>query len=224
MRIRKQLLTLVVLLGCSTFVIAQQDNRWANASPVSTPASDYTPETWKPFASQEGKFKVRFPGAPKETTETVDAPVGGVRFHKVAYDSFITYSVVYFDCPVDLEESSLAKDLLDTVRDGGLSQVEGEDPRVVRESELSVDGHPGRFLHVVLKGDGVIRMKTVVFGNRMFVVTVGTPKGQANVPGTENDYESIAMSFLDSFQIIESRNPNNIARYALVAKNNAVRR
>jgi len=217
MRMQKHFLMALVLFSCTTFAVAQQNKSFTSVAA----ASDYAPETWKPYSSTEGRFKVLFPGEPKETSETVDAVVGGVRFHKVAYDSFISYSVVYFDGPTDLENSSHVEDILDTVRDSGLAQVESEDPQVVKESELLVDGHPGRLLHVVLKGDGVIRMKSVVFGSRMFVVTVGTPKGQPNVPGTENGYEAIAMSFLNSFGLIETKNPNSLAHYALVAKANA---
>ena len=86
----------------------------------------------------------------------------------------ITYWLAYTDYPMVFDKADVIKATLDKSRDGSLARVAKEDPRILTESDISVDGYPGRFLRVELKGDAIIRFKIVLTGNRLYVLGVGT--------------------------------------------------
>jgi hypothetical protein len=106
------------------------------------------------------------------------------------------------DYPVDLEGAALVNKALDSAREGSLSRIAKEDPHIVKESKISIDGHPGRFLQIELKGDAVARMRYFVAGNRVYAVGLGSPKQNPKIVNATNDYETIATRFMDSFKII----------------------
>jgi len=95
-----------------------------------------------------------------------------------------------------------AKKGLDSAREGSLSRVAKEDPRIIKEADISVVGYPGRFLQIELKGDAMVRMRYFVVENRVYVVGAGTPKKKPQVIDAKNDYEALATSFMDSFKLI----------------------
>ena len=128
--------------------------------------------------------------------------MGKLPFHMFVCPSTITYNVNYVDYPIDLENADLVKKALDSAREGSLKRIAKEDPRVIKESDISLDGHAGRFLQVELKGDAMVRMRYAVAGNRVYVVGVGSPKTKPEVVDATNDYETIATRFMDSFKII----------------------
>ena len=68
----------------------------------------------------------------------------------------------------------MIKAALDRARDGSLARVLKEEPRILTDSDIAVDGYPGRFLRIELKGDAIIRYKIVLTGNRLYVLGVGT--------------------------------------------------
>jgi hypothetical protein len=117
------------------------------------------------------------------------------------HTSDITYWLVYTDYPISFDKADLIKAMLDKARDGSLAHVAKEDPRILTESDISVDGYPGRFLRVELKGDLIVRYKIVLAGNRQYVLAVGTPKGDPKNKDSQKNYDKFATSFFDSFKI-----------------------
>jgi len=92
---------------------------------------------------------------------------------------------------------------MDSAREGSLSRIpKKEEPQIVKDIDISVDGHAGRFLQIELKSDGMVRMRYTVVGNRAYAVGVGSPKTRPTVVDATNDYEAIATRFMDSFKII----------------------
>jgi len=187
MKTQKHLLALT-LFACATVSIAQEPS-------VSTT---------KEYSSSEGRFKVLFPSCTvNEIHGTPDTKVGKIAFHMIVCVSpTITYSVVYTDYPIDLDTPDLVKNALDSARAGSLSRVAKEDPHIIKEFDISIDGHPGRFLQIELKGDAMIRMRCLVAANRVYVFGVGTPKKKPEVVDATNDYEAITTRFMDTFKII----------------------
>ena len=150
------------------------------------------------YVSAAGRFKIRFPDVPKEFEGTTDTKYGQIASHFVMLNSDITHVVNFTDYPMNLEQPELVKGVLDGARDGGLARVAKEEPRILSEADVSVQGHPGRFVCVELKGDAIIRIKIVVVGNRVYVLSVGTPKR----PDAQAEYEKRATTFFDSFTLM----------------------
>jgi len=156
----------------------------------------------KEYVSPDRRFQIRFPDVPKEFDFQADTKTGPIVAHNVMHTSNITYSLVYTDYPMSFDKPEVIKAMLDKARDGGLARVAKEDPHILTESDISVYGYPGRFLRVELKGDAIIRYQIVLAGNRQYVLTVGTPKGDPKDIEAQKHYDKCAGSFFDSFKII----------------------
>lgn len=189
------LLMLIMAVGCSTVAFALQD------PPPPPPAVDYFPKRWKEFSSQEGGFKVLLPGVPIVFDTTHQTPSGDVVIHWVRYKGVIGQDVTYIDYAVNVEDPLAVKKFLDDVRDGGLTNIAKGNARIIKEVEISVEGHPGRFIRIEMADGTVIRAKYVAVKNRLYSVSATCRKGRPNMMGSENDYEEMAMAFLDSFQL-----------------------
>jgi hypothetical protein len=176
--------------------IAQQQSP---STAVPTPA----PTISKEYVSADGRFKILFPAAPNEIHETVETSMGKLPFHMLIcpFTPTVSYHVVYMDYPINLESADLVKKALDSAREGSLKRIAKEDPQVTKESDISIDGHAGRYLEIELKGDAKTRMRYFVVENRVYVIGLGSPKEKPKVLDATNDYEAIATRFMDSFKI-----------------------
>lgn len=151
------------------------------------------------YVSPAGRFKILFPpGVPQEFEGTHDTKLGQIVLHFVMLNTDVTHSVNYTDQPMNIEDPQIVKQMLDSARDGGLARVAKEEPRVLSETDVLVEGHPARLLRVELKGDAILRHKIVLVGNRLYVLSVGTPKR----PAAQAEYEKRATSFFDSFKLM----------------------
>ena len=197
MNTTKCLLTSLTFFACAIAIVAEQQA-------PSTSAVSLIPAASKEYVSAEGRFKVLFPESPNEIHEMVDSSMGRLPFHMfICPTSTISYHVMYMDYPINIESAGLVKKALDSAREGSLTRIpKKEEPQIVKEFDISVDGHAGRFLQTELKSDAMIRMRYTVVGNRLYVVGVGTPKTKPTVVDATNDYETIATRFMDSFKII----------------------
>jgi hypothetical protein len=189
---------LAVLILLSSHVVAAGQQEKAGSVPPPQ-ANDYFPERWKEFTSREGKFKILFPGTPVEWTKS-DSPS-----YTVSYTSFIKYTASFIELPGDVGSLGDAKGVLDKARESvmAISVAAQENPQVVKEVEASFQGYPGRILQIDSGNNKVIRYKFILVKNRLYYAEVITPKGRPDTPGAENDYEKIAMTFLDSFSLIQ---------------------
>ena len=196
MKTQKYVLISLTFFACAIVAIAQQ-------APITSPASS-APTIPKDYVSTDGRFKVRFPAPPNEIHETYETSMGKLPFHMLIcpFTTTVSYHVFYMDYPIDLEAAGLVKKALDNAREGSLSRIAKEDPRIVKESDISIDGHAGRFLQIELKGDGVLRMRYFVARNRLYAVGLGSPKQKPEILDATNDYDMIATRFMDSFKII----------------------
>jgi len=192
MKVRNILILLTLLAGIVP-VIAQDKNpgpKNAETVIVDGPGG-------MEYISAPGRFKIRFPAVPKEFEGTADTQLGRIPLHFVVLAAGVTHAVNYTDYPMNIEQPGRAKGVLDDARDGGLARVADEEPRLISETDVSVEGHPGRFLRVELKGDAVLRHKIVLVGNRVYVLSVGTPKR----PDAQPEYDKLAAVFFDSFKL-----------------------
>ena len=191
MKTRGLILLVLALLGCGVSGIAQ--NRTVAPQDVVLA---------KEYVSPDGRFKINFPSVPKEFDLQADSQTGPIVSHNVMHTSNITYWLGYSDYPINFDKANVIKAMLDKARDGSLARVAKEDPRILTQVDISVQGYPGRFLRVELKGDAVISYKIVLAGNRQYVLGVGTPKGDPKNVAEQELYEKAANSFFDSFKMI----------------------
>ena len=141
------------------------------------------------------------PGTPHALDKTLQTQGANLVMHTLSYRGVIAYFVMYADYPVSVEGGTLVKKFFDDMRDSAMSTVVQASPRVVKEADFSLAGHPGRFFQIELSDDRVLRIKYIAVKNRVYNLIATSRKAQPNVMGSANDYEEIAMAFLDSFQL-----------------------
>ena len=171
--------------------------------PPPPPAADFVSEQWKEFVSTEGGFKVKMPGVPSEVSQPIEGKPGAAVGH---FHSLITktaeYVVGYTIFARDLETFQPSKVTLDGIRDRTLAKENG---KLLSEQDITAAGHPGRSL-VIEVSDGIFRDRYFLVGNRLYTLTVFTPKinapSDADSEGIRTAQESGANRFLDSFNLL----------------------
>lgn len=183
-----------LLLAAATSANAQSD-----PPPPPPPSPDYSPRSWKEYVYEQDNIKFRFPAEPKVTTTRTDRPSGTVTNRSYRRDSFLVLELLVGEFPAGVDfEKGPVRELLNQMRDVGLKGVREANPKIIKESDVEVDGHPAKFLHVET-GDGkTIRAKYFVVKNRMYFCYVEVRKGERHGHNFENDFEAVAMGFLDS--------------------------
>lgn len=145
-----------------------------------------------PFQSKDGKFAVKFPGKPRETTQKPASPIGDLKVYTATFatNEGHVFLTSYTDFPAGATKPENRGSLYDGVRDG----LQGKDGKVVMEKEIEVGDAklPGREF-VVDKGKQQAKVRVVLRDNRLYQVAVHGP-GEF-VTGKE------AAAFLDSFQL-----------------------
>lgn len=171
------------------------------------PVADYSPKTWKEYQSESGKFSIKLPGQPKESAMAAD----GLTFNTWLYgeSSFITYGISWWDYPALPNDAKGIKEMLDLLRTTALVTIPLsnpnvlKEPKVLKEEDAKVEQYPGRLLLIELDDKTFVRMKWVIVNNRIYAISVQTRKDPPNAMMSENGYEQIAMSYLNSFRLIK---------------------
>lgn len=180
MTIQKYILIVLTFFACVVPVIAQENG------PGGTE-----------YLSAAGRFKIRFSGVPRELEETNETSVGTQVSHTVSFVKVIAESVSYRDYPGNRELPDFIKRVLDDARDRGLALVAKDEPQILSETDVSMEGHPGRLVRVEVK-DQILRFKILVVANRTYVLMLGSPK----LSRAQSEYEKLATSFFDSFKLL----------------------
>jgi hypothetical protein len=139
-----------------------------------------------------GRFKVRFPGRPKEATQKTKTPIGELAVYTATFATAEgnVFLVSHTDYPADAAKADHHPTLIAGARDG----LAGKDGKVVSEAPIvhGPDKVGGREF-VIDKGKTQLRFRVFVKDNRLFQAgTVGTG---AFVTGKD------ATDFLDSFEL-----------------------
>ena len=138
-----------------------------------------------------GRFSVRFPGKPKEVTQTTKTPIGDLKVYTATYAT--ADGNIYLVSHTEFPAEAIKPETHATLFDGVLTGLVGKDGKVVSRNEITVgpDKVPGREV-VVDKGKQQTRFRVAIKENRLFqVAAVGTGEF---VTGKE------ATTFLDSFE------------------------
>jgi hypothetical protein len=192
-QLKIKFLTIValVLVSANSIYVHAQD-----PPPPPPPARDYFPNTWDEY-SFAGQFRIKFPQKPSESTSAQE----DFQVHSFEYKGLIVYRVSYVDYGVSIDDPKKVKEMLQSVRSAALNSVRDK-ARIIAERDINVDGYPGVFLHVEIEGNEVIRMQWVYAGPRLYTISTTSRKGSPRELEGKDDFEKIAMGFIDSFHVL----------------------
>lgn len=192
------LLLIIVLFGATSAS--------AQSVPPPPPAPDYFPQSWKEYVYETDGVKIRFPKEPEITASSVDVSYGEVTTLKYHHHSFIELelAVTEFPSTINLEDTPV-EDLMETLRDGGLAEIKEFNPKIIKESDIMVDGYAAKFMQIETSNGKVVRCKFFVAKNRMYFLSAEVKKGEKHGVNYENDFEKVAMGFLDSVKLISPK-------------------
>lgn len=126
------------------------------------PASGQQPE----YAPKDGKFSVRFPGKPKENTQTVKTDAGRVKVFTATYaqSNGNTFVATF---------AEISTDSRDALLDGAIKGLIGKDGKEVSrmDAEIGRGKEPGREV-IIEKGKNQMRYRLAVKGDRLIEVGV----------------------------------------------------
>ena len=148
-----------------------------------------------PFASEAGKFSISAPTDLEESQQSVQTPVGPIDIHTfTAETKESAFVVAYSDYPAAIVTESDPQMLLDSSRDGAISNLRGT---LVQEEKIELESHPGRSLLINATTEtgepAVIDARIYLVNNRLYQILVVTP---------EKDTDPIkAAEFLNSFTL-----------------------
>jgi hypothetical protein len=160
------------------------------------PASEYFPKTWVEYQSRAGKFKIKFPKTPQESSETQEGNGGPSTVYIAQHKGLLLYVSTYADAAARIDD---AKEFLNGIHQDWLAANSARNLHVVKNEEVSVAGFPARFLQVETARD-VVRVRWIVVKDRVYYQFVAAPKHQ-NAMESENGYEKLAMTFFNSFEL-----------------------
>ena len=152
--------------------------------------------SWRDFSSAQGRYSIIMPGAPDDQTLTIDTTAGPIDKHLALFENRSgAFVVIYADYPASLARQADPQQLLDDERDNAIAATKGA---LFNERRLALDGHPGREIKIDIPGDGalpagVMTVRYYLVGDRLYEITVVTPKTR---PAPD-----ITQKFLDSFQL-----------------------
>ena len=147
------------------------------------------------FTSDEGGFRIKFPGAPKVTEPTAKSAVGDLKVTVATYANAdgSTFMVSFADYP----EAATKPDKLATLLDGIRDNVKGRDGKLVGDDKsgpFGADKLPGREFTVDKeKAKQRIKFRVLIKDNRVYQVVAIGPTAFVN--GKD------ATAFLESFEL-----------------------
>ncbi len=152
---------------------------------------------FKTFASAEGRFKIDFPGAPVESNDETDTPIGKVTYHLLVVEpkkSGESYSVAYSDIGEKSVPNFNFEKALDNSRD---RLVKSLDAKLTKEDKVTVAGLPARELTIEKPQEKTIYRWRLLYQKgrqyQIIVAATGHPLGDDRVK-----------QYFDSFKLREA--------------------
>jgi hypothetical protein len=193
-QVKNKILTIVmVLLAPAAFVAA-----YAQGPPPPPPAKDYFPDTWDEYSFPSGKFRIRFPQKPVESTTSN----GKLKMNSIKYKGLVDYEVFYIDYGVPIDNPQKVKEMLQAMKTAALNSIQAKGVQIIADREVVVDGYSGVFIHLEVGASEVIRLQWVAAGSRLYTISTTSRKGSPQELEGKDDYEKIVVGFIGSFHVI----------------------
>lgn len=138
---------ILILLTCSTAIIAQEHKERSAPTPQTVPQTQIPPSSQaQPYPyrynSPEGRYTISLPGEPRLNSQNVTTPDGAplTQYMAMVADGKGMLMVAYFDYASDVQFN------LDKARDGMVNSIRGS---LIDEHSISLGGEPGRQIRVL---------------------------------------------------------------------------
>ena len=131
---------------------------------------DATP-TWTEFKSEAGRFSISMPAKPNYLTQTLETGQGRFEHHVFmarAGLGLLGCFVDYVDLPKQLGDAKNADSLFDLARD---EFIKGVHAQLERETNISIDGNPGRELRMRVEG-GKAGLRIFLINGRLYQISI----------------------------------------------------
>ncbi len=136
------------------------------------------------FSPADSGFAVAMPGKVQEHTDKNNSHIF------VSEVEGKGYLVGYTDFGHMVKANKANSDImLDATRNG---IINGAHSKLVSEKKITMEGHPGRDLHLITKEGYAMHLKLILTETRLYQVGVAAPPKDANAPEVEQ--------FIDSFR------------------------
>lgn len=143
------------------------------------------------FESKDAGFSILLPGQPTEQTKSVDSAIGQLNLINFELNKGDTYYIISTtDYPASVFESATLDQLLDSARDGAVSNAQGT---LIKEEKILVDKFPGRLLEVGLAGSQTIRAKFILAEKRLYQIVIVGPTAKMNNAEINETLSSFAL-------------------------------
>jgi hypothetical protein len=166
------------------------------------PADGGSSDIWQKYEFKDDMFRIRFPGRPKVTVDPKD-PSGVVlssRMYELTGPTVIYVAAARF--AVDFEKLGKAAEVLEAGKTSGMAAIRNQKPDTYKEENITVQGHPGKSVHVETTDGLAYRYRVIIANDRLYAFCVGFQKANRSAKNIKNDPETMAMAFLDSFEIL----------------------
>jgi hypothetical protein len=148
----------------------------ANRDTDNEPGAD----NWTEFTSTDWGFSVLVPKTPGTQRQTVKSPQGDLEVAIfVSFDGANSYTLSCMNAPSGSTDAALEE---------GMKRIAGTVAKVLSQTNVTLEGNPGRELQVELLGGLKATARLYLAKQRLYVLTAGGPK---------------ASKFLDSFKLVK---------------------
>jgi hypothetical protein len=194
----------VVLAGTEEQVSGEAGERifksFALLNPPPAPVPVKPLAAGKSFTSEAGRYRVRFPQAPREVVQKVPSPVGPIEVHMAVLDRG---DVAFFASYNDYQFDPAAFDI-DAALEGIVQgSMEGSKATLRSKKDIALGKHPGKAYEAALKlPDGrpaTCRARIYMVEKRLYQVLVVEARGKEDPKATA--------AYLDSFALLKPPTP-----------------
>jgi hypothetical protein len=189
---------ITLLLACIAPGLAQKRRAKRIRATPPPVAVEEIPPAWKEFAPPEGRFSILFPGDPARNNSSGSADVHDFSLTT----SMAIYGAGYGDWPKsDADEAEFTKNVLDsTIHE--MTNV--ANTTLVAQTDILLDGHPGRELRLKLPEDGIYVDRMYIVGARLYQVSIAI-QGYYARPQKKGFYDWTISKYLESFKLISEK-------------------
>lgn len=170
------LVVLLITLGLSSAVIAQEHSDRPPKLPPITPAPTTNPNNvnsgWAKFTSDEGRFSVVMPGVPEDKVETKPSDHGPYTTHLfVLRNDRNVFLIGFVDYDPSFNFNRQAE--LEMNRD---NFIKGIGATLLTTRSIKIDGYP--VLEFTAEGpQRIFTSRVYMVGRRPYQIVIGSPKG-----------------------------------------------